>query len=138
MMISKLDAATRQLDVAIDLFLSEREPLAVITLAGAAEEILGVLVKNNGKDNVMDALKELDKKLTGGRDFKVLNNEVNGLRNALKHANNVDEDFIEYDEDAPVAFLVRAIGNYALLGFTPSEKMKSIYFKVKNFQSESV
>ena len=137
MKISKLDAATRQLDVAIDLFLSEKDPLAVITLAGAAEEILGVLAKNNGKDNMIDALKELDKKLTGGRDFKILNNEVNGLRNALKHANNLDEDFIDYDEDAPVAYLMRAIANYTILGLTPNEKMKSIYLKVKNLQSES-
>ena len=137
MKISKLDAATRQLDVAIDLFLSEKDPLAVITLAGAAEEILGVLAKNNGKDNMIDALKVLDKKLTGGRDFKILNNEVNGLRNALKHANNLDEDFIDYDEDAPVAYLMRAIANYTILGLTPNEKMKSIYLKVKNLQSES-
>ena len=137
MKISKLDVATRQLDVAIDLFLSEKDPLAVITLAGAAEEILGVLAKNNGKDNMIDALKVLDKKLTGGRDFKILNNEVNGLRNALKHANNLDEDFIDYDEDAPVAYLMRAIANYTILGLTPNEKMKSIYLKVKNLQSES-
>ena len=126
MKISKLDVATRQLDVAIDLFLSEKDPLAVITLAGAAEEILGILAKNNGKDNMIDALKVLDKKLTGGRDFKILNNEVNGLRNALKHANNLDEDFIDYDEDAPVAYLMRAIANYTILGLTPNEKMKSI------------
>ena len=137
MKISKLDVATRQLDVAIDLFLSEKDPLAVITLAGAAEEILGVLAKNNGKDNMIDALKVLDKKLTGGRDFKILNNEVNGLRNALKHANNLDEDFIDYDEDAPVAYLMRAIANYTILGLTPNEKMKSIYLKVKNLQFES-
>ena len=137
MKISKLDVATRQLDVAIDLFLSEKDPLAVITLAGAAEEILGILAKNNGKDNMIDALKVLDKKLTGGRDFKILNNEVNGLRNALKHANNLDEDFIDYDEDAPVAYLMRAIANYTILGLTPNEKMKSIYLKVKNLQFES-
>ena len=137
MKISKLDAVTRQLDVAIDLLLSEKYTLAVITLAGAAEEILGVLAKNNGKDNMIDALKVLDKKLTGGRDFKILNNEVNGLRNALKHANNLDEDFIDYDEDAPVAYLMRAIANYTILGLTPNEKMKSIYLKVKNLQSES-
>ena len=137
MKISKLDAATRQLDVAIDLFLSEKDPLAVITLAGAAEEILGVLAKNNGKDNMTDALKELDKKLTGGRDFKILNNEVNGLRNALKHANNLDEDFIDFDEDAPVAYLMRAIVNYIRLGLTPDENMESVYLKAKNLQSES-
>ena len=132
MKISKLNVATRQLDVAIDLFLSEKDPLAVITLAGAAEEILGVLAKNNGKDNMIDALKELDKKLTGGRDFKILNNEVNGLRNALKHANNLDEDFIDFDEDAPVAYLMRAIVYYNILGLTLTENMKLVYLEAKN------
>jgi hypothetical protein len=132
MKISKLDAATRQLDVAIDLFLSKKDPLAVITLAGAAEEILGILVKNNGKENMIDVIKELDKKVTGGRDFKILNNEINGLRNALKHANNLDEDFIDFDEDAPVAYLMRAIVNYNRLGLTLTENMKLVYLEAKN------
>jgi hypothetical protein len=138
MKISKLDAATRQLDVAIDLFLSKKDPLAVITLAGAAEEILGVLVKNSGKANMVDALKDLDKKVTGGRDFKILNNEINGLRNALKHANNPDEDFIDFDEDAPVAYLMRAIVNYNKLGLMLTENMKLVYLEAKNLQSESI
>jgi hypothetical protein len=138
MKISKLDAATRQLDVAIDLFLSKKDPLAVITLAGAAEEILGILVKNNGKENMIDVIKELDKKVTGGRDFKILNNEINGLRNALKHANNLDEDFIDFDEDAPVAYLMRAIVNYNRLGLTLTENMKLVYLEAKNLQSESI
>ena len=132
MKISKLDAATRQLEVAIDLFLSKKDPLAVITLAGAAEEILGILVKNNGKENMIDVIKELDKKVTGGRDFKILNNEINGLRNALKHANNLDEDFIDFDEDAPVAYLMRAIVNYNRLGLTLTENMKLVYLEAKN------
>ena len=132
MKISKLDAATRQLEVAIDLFLSKKDPLAVITLAGAAEEILGILVKNNGKENMIDVIKELDKKVTGGRDFKILNNEINGLRNALKHANNLDEHFIDFDEDAPVAYLMRAIVNYNRLGLTLTENMKLVYLEAKN------
>ena len=81
---------------------------------------------------MIDALKELDKKLTGGRDFKILNNEVNGLRNALKHANNLDEDFIDFDEDAPVAYLMRAIVNYNILGLTLTENMKLVYLEAKN------
>jgi hypothetical protein len=37
----RIDLATEQLDVALELFLSRRSFVSALTLAGAAEEILG-------------------------------------------------------------------------------------------------
>ncbi|CAN7782384.1 hypothetical protein LJR296_008107 [Cupriavidus necator] len=51
--IKKLEVATVQLDAAIRLFL-ERDYLSSLTLAGAAEEILGKLSSRAGLDNAVD------------------------------------------------------------------------------------
>lgn len=134
MKVSKQDVAIRQLNFAIDLFLSNKEPLAVITLAGAAEEILGRLVSRDGKVNMKDELVRLDKELTGGREFVVVSNEINGLRNSLKHANDLSENFIEYDEAAPLAYLMRAIVNYQRLGLVPTQDMQVIFEEAKKLE----
>ncbi|MFM0742254.1 hypothetical protein PQQ51_33975, partial [Paraburkholderia xenovorans] len=51
--IPKLEVATLQLDMAIRLFL-ERDYVSSLTLAGAAEEILGKLSKRAKLDNAVD------------------------------------------------------------------------------------
>jgi len=43
--ITKIDAATEQMDWAIRLFLDHQAYLPAITLAGAAEEIVGAILK---------------------------------------------------------------------------------------------
>ncbi len=86
MRLHKIEIARRQIEVAAELFFAERDFLAVVTLAGAAEEILGSLIKRVGEPAMIDHLLDLDKLLTGGRSFAVVNKEVNGIRNALKHA----------------------------------------------------
>jgi hypothetical protein len=67
MTLTKLEVAVHQLDVAIRLFLSG-DYLASLTLAGAAEEILGSLCKRAGKPVAIDFivdyhLKDTDPKL---------------------------------------------------------------------------
>ena len=125
--IHKIEIAKRQLDVAIDILRSDGDYLAVITLAGAAEEILGVLVKRQNKLAMVDHLKELDSKLSGGRKFDVVNYEINVIRNALKHAKFPDEDEIEVEHCDAVAMLSRAVTNYILLGGAESPKIIWFY-----------
>lgn len=43
------------------------------------------------------------------------NNEINGIRNALKHADDPAEDIIEVSEKDSLALLIRAILNYSRL-----------------------
>lgn len=63
---------------------------------------------------MIDQLMELDKELTGGRSFAIVNKEINGIRNALKHANDPTEDEIEVDPSEAIAMLSRAVVNYVL------------------------
>ena len=45
--------AAEQLDVAIEMFLASRSDVSALTLAGAAEEVLGQAVKLRGGENVL-------------------------------------------------------------------------------------
>lgn len=115
MKLHKKEIARRQIEVAAELFFDERDFLAVVTLAGAAEEILGSLLRREGEPAMIDHLVDLDKRQFGGRPFAVLNKEVNGIRNALKHANDPTEDTIEIEAGEAIAMLSRAVANYASL-----------------------
>ena len=112
MQISKLVIAQRQLEVAARLYVEGADYLAVVTLAGAAEEILGNLLRRSGQEAMIDRIVEMDQELTGGRAFSVVNAEVNRARNALKHAKVPDEDTVTIEPGAATAMLARALVNY--------------------------
>ena len=130
MRIAKLDIAKRQLETASDLYFSGGDYLAVITLAGAAEEILGKLLQRQGKRAMIDALVDLDKALTGGRSFETIRKEVNGARNALKHANEPNEDELTVEPGEAIAMLGRAVVNYVSLTKSATPAMVRVYDKL--------
>lgn len=127
MQISKIDIAKRQLETAIDLYFSDGDYLAVITLAGAAEEILGKLLQRRGDRAMIDDLVELDRELTGGRPFEEIRKEANGARNSLKHANDPNEDQVNIEPGEATAMLARAIVNYAWLAKSATPSMLRLY-----------
>lgn len=130
MRLHKKEIARRQIEIAAELFFDGRDFLAVVTLAGAAEEILGSLLKREGKPTMIDHLVGLDKEQFGGRPFAVLNKEVNGIRNALKHANDPAEDTIEIEAEAAIAMLSRAVANYASIN---SKEVTPIMIRVYEY-----
>ncbi|MGB5774116.1 MAG: hypothetical protein WBP89_05600 [Sedimenticolaceae bacterium] len=85
----KQGAALQQLDRAILLFLNEKDFVSSITLAGAAEEILGALVsKAGGTPCVTDQARRLkESKLPHLSEKQIAFNHLNLARNALKHFN---------------------------------------------------
>ena len=76
---------------------------------------------------MIDQLVDLDKRLTGGRDFSIVNAEVNGARNALKHANNELEDEIVVEPDQALAMLARAVANFVSLQEQASPAMVRVF-----------
>lgn len=116
MKLHKKEIAKRQIEAALNLFFLQGDIFSIITLAGAGEEILGNLLRRAGEPCMMDHLIDLDKGLTvTGRDFNIVNEEVNGIRNSLKHAHNPLEDELEVDSVHAVAMLARAVTNYCSL-----------------------
>ena len=129
MILSKLEIAKRQLEVAAQLYVDGADYLAVITLAGAAEEILGKLLRRTEQKCMADHIVELDKKLTGGRPFNVVSDEVNRARNALKHARDQSEDLVKIEPGEATAMIGRALLNYVRLVGQPTPVMQVAYLK---------
>jgi hypothetical protein len=126
MKLSKLDAAQQQLDVAASLFSNRDSRLALHTLAGAAEEILGKLLERAEQENIFQQMKaSAEQRFGRSVTSSELSEIVNKSRNSLKHANDPNEDSFEYEPDEAVVMLFRALVNYQLLtgGLTdPMEK----------------
>jgi hypothetical protein len=80
--ISKLDAATRQLDLAISLYFQGADPLGILTLGGAAHRLLGDLMRHNrGTDRKQPKrVEDLVREITAANNF---------LKHADRDPNNV-------------------------------------------------
>jgi hypothetical protein len=127
---SKVDLAVEQLGVALRLFLDEKGYASALTLAGAAEEILGKALEHRGRTNSMQWQYEAEAevfRLLHGRPMKwsEFADERNQARNALKHMRAADEATLTADlEEAAVWMLVRACDNYNRLGLEPTDDMR--------------
>ena len=93
-MVSKLDAARRQLDAAVRLYFAEGDPVAIHTLAAAAHEVLAdISVRRNVTVPFIHKLLSLirpEKQAEARAKF-------NRARNFFKHAKNDPEESIEFD-----------------------------------------
>src|SRR5665647_281594 len=97
---SKFDIASKQLESAIGLFVSNRDKLSAITLAGAADTILNQLLLNDGKENFTDYLRKKAASKTGVLQTRgEYGKEINDILriNSLKHMDKNDDDYVEMD-----------------------------------------
>ena len=119
--LSKIDAAVEQLDWAIRLFLDHKAYVPAITLAGAAEEVLGQAVGGRAAFNALRKTFATNLAM----DEKVVSQaHLNRAKNWLKHGpGHTDGDKIrlELDEEA-LQYVVHALTNLATYdGSQPSE-----------------
>ena len=127
--LSRLDLAREQLELAIELFLSGRSDVAALTLAGAAEEVLGQAVKHKGGETAMDSAFETTShfhRLLHGQELKWKDfaDSENEARNAAKHMRNPAEEAITVDmRRAAQWMIVRACGNSDRLDLPRMEGM---------------
>jgi hypothetical protein len=119
--ITKIDAATEQMDWAIRLFIDHQAYLPAITLAGAAEEIVGAILKDRA------ALSQLAEKFVtdlGMSRADVTQQHLNKAKNWLKHWQDMkDEEALAIDlKEEAIQYIVRALTNLATYdGSWPSE-----------------
>jgi hypothetical protein len=128
---NKIDIAVDQLEQALSLFLSGESYASSLTLAGAAEEILGKAAEIEGIEN---SLRELHRKYNDPNlvwinppktwsEFTTKGKNV--ARNAVKHlSDESDLTFVCDLEDEALWMLVRAIDNYNRVGFNPTPRIK--------------
>jgi hypothetical protein len=115
----KTQIAESQLLQAIRLFCSGEDFVSSITLAGAAEEILGRLLEQSGQTSALrqkvNELCQMHHEFFGSpaapKDYYELQNHA---RNEMKHLLKKDEVWIDVEE-AAVRLIDRAIENYKSL-----------------------
>jgi hypothetical protein len=120
--LSNLEIAHRQIERAVVLFLDDKDYVSALTLAGAAEEILGKLLNKEGKEHWLDSIskgalqalgfpkKELETP-EALKARKEIANIANHFKNTVKHYN--DDGTIKLLVDVAAAEMIdRAISNY--------------------------
>jgi hypothetical protein len=117
--IHKLVLAQRQLEIAIELFISKRDRVSAITLAGAADGILHGLVLKEGKQPFSDYAMGVREVLSGETPAKAkYAKHINDTLsiNALKHMDLSDADDVTFDIDmAALGAILKAISNHHTL-----------------------
>jgi len=120
--LSNLEIAHRQIERAIVLFLDDHDYVSALTLAGAAEEILGKLLNQEGKEHWLDSISKGALRALGFRKREFQSPEALKARKEIAHiANRHKNTFKHYNNDGTVTLLVdvaaaemidRAISNY--------------------------
>ncbi len=117
--VTKLALAQQQLETAIGLFVSRRDRVSAITLAGAADGILHGLVLKAGKQPFSDYAMGVREALSGETPAKAkfarhINDKLN--INDLKHMDEAEEDEVEFDTDiSALGAILKAIANHHIL-----------------------
>jgi hypothetical protein len=113
---TRFELAHNQLAAAIALYITNRDRLSAITLAGAADVILSQLVLRSGAPNFTDRM--LEKEVEAGRTAitrEIFGREINDMLfiNQLKHFDDDAQEIIELDVDeCALAAILKALANY--------------------------
>jgi len=113
----KTELAKIQLDQALRLFTQENDYISSITLAAAAEELLGKQLKKINPDALheLDRLKRNHKEINEMFGYPEQKNsevisEINYAKDHLKHY--TQEEVMFYPESSAIHHIHRAINNY--------------------------
>lgn len=125
MQYTKLGISQIQIDSAIDHFFNDKNYVCTITLSGAAEEILGNILRASGENHVLAEIYDKDK----GLSFAEFSSLANAVRNELKHSHqNPDpKSKVRVTEADAGRMLMRAIGNFMRVSPLHSENMQLFY-----------
>src|SRR5579872_5321845 len=113
MVVTKIDAAQRQLITAITLWFNSGDEVSVHALAFAAYEVMHVLSKRRDKYR-RDLL--FDSVLIKDEYRSEFNKGLKKVASFFKHANHEDETEIEFDPELSEMFIMYAIAGRELCG----------------------
>lgn len=117
--LKKLALAQRQLETAITLFVSRRDRISAITLAGAADGVLHGLVLKAGKQPFADYALAVGEAMIGQTPSKAkyakhINDTLN--INDLKHMDEGDANDVTIDVDiSALGAILKAVANHHIL-----------------------
>jgi hypothetical protein len=120
--LSNLEIAHRQIERAIVVFLDDKDYVSALTLAGAAEEILGKLLNQEGKEHWLDNISKGALRALGFQKRELKTPEAATARKEIANIANFHKNRVNhYNNDGTITFLVdaaaaeminRAISNY--------------------------
>ena len=129
--VDKQQAARVQLEAALRLEVEGGQQAAVIALAGAAEEILGQMVKAGGAHNALTSLTDAAVAIhqhlyNETMPAKAFADRANRAKNSLKHHTPGDSHFVNVDlDEESIDLLDRAISNWWQLTTSISPAMQA-------------
>jgi hypothetical protein len=139
MKLSKSELARIEIEKAIDLFILEKDYVCSLTLAGAAEEMLGNILNKNGNENILaELLPWFKEKHDPNITYRKLAKGANETRDELKHGHENPDPAYEVEVSEPLAaqMLMRALVNYKNMEIKPTQKMNEFYGWVKEREDE--
>lgn len=110
--LTKLDAARRQLHVAITLLFDNADAVAVHTLVGAASVIISDLVAQHHPERSWDKMAQEANSITPSQYFQVMRKP----QNFLKHARDDASAVFDFDSNETEAVAFWAVMNLAIFG----------------------
>jgi hypothetical protein len=136
---SKRRIAEIQIFRAIKVLVDDHDPISAVTLAGAAEEILGKKLKSLGKRNALDHSITYDEQMwafikkhsarkgvtVSVPDQDAMLRKANFVRNELKH-NGANRPVVALYEYEAENMIIRAVNNYLLLYQKPPPQKRVI------------
>lgn len=138
MKIKQVEVAEIQLDRAIQLFLDEKDYFSSGTLAGAAEEIFGCLLRKLGREPSLDNYISVMQKMLSEEEIRsiepdskpsrtldgILSSQLNNYRNWLKHYMKDESEYLFNPEAAAEELIDRACTNFWQLFGRETEQTK--------------
>src|SRR5437764_9562250 len=97
--LSKLDCVRRQLEMAIELYFMERDPVSIHTLAGAVYQLLIDINKHRGGRPLLVELESLKGMVVPGREKEVMR-LMTESENFFKHADRDPEGVIDFSPES--------------------------------------
>ncbi|MBV8210127.1 MAG: hypothetical protein JO133_08705 [Burkholderiaceae bacterium] len=123
--LTKLDAARRQLDTALDLIFADRDPASIHTLVGAASTIISNLTEKGGSNVSWDRFAQQANKLAPGEYFRIMR----APQNFLKHAESDPDAGWDLDPDHALCLAFWAVMNLGNFGeLTMQESVFQLWF----------
>lgn len=130
--LSKLDAASRQLDVAVRLLFANEDPVAVHTLAHAAFGVLKGVAERRGGSRFLAHAAEEDSRNANGKFWR----DFNRVGNFLKHGNEDPDGYLsDIPEEINEALIFLGTRIFRDLGasLTPEIEAFSLWYRAINF-----
>lgn len=126
--ISKMDAARRQLDVAIELYFRSFDSVAIHTLAAASRNMLADLCEHKGRrpDILLEAMLEEFIREDRRNEIRVKFREA---ENFFKHADRDPDRILTFSPDATEYWLLEALEAY----FTLADELTPMMFAFRSW-----